>query len=96
MGRGILVARIVLHVRGDVRPDYHCRKEANPLHSLPHAGHKLHCQLIGDLIQAERVQRALAGAWRIVIREERQPDSHSVTVPSAPIAGWFLVAYRQP
>lgn len=33
------------------------------MHSLPHGRHKLDCQLVSNLIQAQRIERALARTW---------------------------------
>jgi hypothetical protein len=64
------MARVILEALGDERTHGHHREQPNPLHALPHRRHELHGKLVGDLVKAEGIERALARAGRVVGRQE--------------------------
>ena len=47
-----------------------CREKADSLHALPDLRHELHGQLVRDLVDAQRIERAFARAQWVVRRQE--------------------------
>ena len=67
----VTLGRIVVEPLGDERTDGDRREEPHPLHPLSNGGHELHRQLVGNLVQPERVERALARADWVVRAQKR-------------------------
>src|SRR5579859_57977 len=56
----------IFHSFGDKRTDGDGREEPDPSHALADRRYELHGELVGNLVEPERIQGALARAKRIV------------------------------
>ena len=72
IGGGIALRGIVREAFGHECADRDCREKANANHALADGGHQLGRQLIGDLVEPERIESAFARGGRIGGGEERK------------------------
>src|SRR5438552_2701062 len=68
--RGVTLLWIVLDVLGHHCVYRHCGEKTDALHPLPHSGHQTNRQLVGNLVETERIKCSLACSWRIVAGEK--------------------------
>ena len=74
VGRSIAPPRVILESLGHERTHGHGGQEPDALHPLTHSWYQLHGELVGNLVQTERVERAFTRSRGIVAREEWEHD----------------------
>lgn len=65
------------------RADGDRRQETNANHPFPNCGHEFRRQLVGDLIEPKRVERALARASWVCSGQEWEEGGHDGGMPGA-------------